>query len=54
MEKYSIEIETHAGWVTYHFIMRPGEERARDVLKELQDKFPSANFRAVKWTGEVI
>lgn len=54
MEKYSIEIETPAGWVTYHHIMRPGEERARDVFKELQEKHPDTRFRIVKWTGESL
>ena len=54
MEKYSIEIETRAGWVAYHQIMRPGMEKAQEVLKELQEKFPEANFRIVKWEGVAI
>lgn len=54
MEKFSIEIETSLGWVNYHSIMRPGEEKALSVLKELQDQYPTAKFRVVKWTGEAI
>lgn len=54
MEKYSIEIETDAGWVNYHSILRPGEEKAKEVLAELQVKYPNANFRIVKWLGELI
>ena len=54
MEKYSIEIETSGGWVNYHHIMRPGESKAREVLKELQEQYPEANFRIVKWTGSAI
>ncbi len=54
MEKFSIEIETSVGWVNYHSILRPGEEKAVSVLKELQDQFPKANFRVVKWTGAVL
>ncbi len=54
MEKFSIEIETKIGWVNYHNIMRPGEERAQSVLEELRDKFPEASFRIVKWTGSAV
>lgn len=54
MEKYTIEIETEIGWVYYHSIMRPGEERARVILKELQEKFPAAKFRIVRWAGQEI
>lgn len=54
MEKFSIEIETAAGWITYHQIMRPGEDKVREVFKELQEKSPDANFRIVKWTGEPL
>ncbi len=54
MEKFNIEIETNIGWVSYHQIMRPGEERAREIMKELQEKFPDANFRIIKWSGLVI
>jgi hypothetical protein len=53
-EKYAIEIETSIGWVQYHSIMRPGEERARVILQELQEKFPDAKFRIVKWMGQPI
>lgn len=54
MEKYAIEIETTVGWVNYHHIMRPGEPKAREVLKELQEQYPEANFRIVMWTGSFI
>jgi hypothetical protein len=54
MEKFAIEIETLVGWVNYHFIMRPGEQRAKEILKELQDKYPNAKFRVVKWIGEEV
>jgi len=54
MEKFAIEIETSVGWTNYHIIMRPGEERAKVILQELREKFPQANFRVVKWTGEVL
>jgi hypothetical protein len=54
MEKYAIEIETSIGWVQYHSIMRPGEERARVILQELQEKFPDSKFRIVKWTGQEV
>jgi hypothetical protein len=54
MEKHAIEIKTVIGWVQYHGILRPGEERARSVLQELQEKFPEAEFRIVKWTGQEI
>ncbi len=54
MEKYTIEIETSAGWIQYHSIMRPGQERAKIILKELQDKFPSSKFRIVVWEGKEI
>lgn len=54
MEKFAIEIETTIGWVNYHSIMRPGQERAQTILAELQEKFPDAKFRVVKWTGEVV
>ena len=54
MEKFAIEIETSIGWVNYHFIMRPGEERAKAILAELKEKHPTANFRVVKWTGEAL
>ncbi len=54
MEKYSIEIETPAGWVNYHHILRPGEAKAREVLAELQAKYPEASFRIVKWLCESI
>jgi hypothetical protein len=48
MDKYAIEIETAIGWVNYHTIMRPGEEKAKSVLKEIQAEFPGAKFRIVK------
>lgn len=54
MEKYTIEISTEIGWVTYHTIMRPGQEKATEVLSELQAKFTNAQFRIVKWSGEII
>ena len=54
MEKYTIEIKTKIGWIQYHSILRPGEEKAREVLKELSEKFPEAEFRIVKWTGKEI
>ncbi len=54
MEKYTIEINSPIGWITYHSIMRPGEEKAKEVLGELQTKFPEAQFRIVKWTGIII
>ncbi len=54
MEKFNIEIETSAGWITYHAIMREGEERARNILVELRNQFPNSNFRIVKWNGIVI
>ncbi len=53
-EKYAIEIDTPAGWVIYHYIMRPGKERAMDILKELQEKYPNANFRVVRLIGKPI
>jgi len=53
MEKFSIEIETSAGWVNYHSILRPGQEKAREVCAELKNKFPTSHFRIVKWNGEV-
>jgi hypothetical protein len=51
MEKFSIEIETSAGWVQYHLILRPGESLARSVADELRAKFPESRFRIVRWTG---
>jgi hypothetical protein len=54
MEKFAIEIETSAGWVMLHSIMRPGEERALTILKELREKYPQSNLRIVKWTGAPI
>jgi hypothetical protein len=54
MEKYTIEIETSAGWIQYHSIMRPGEERSKIILQELQDKFPNSKFRIVAWEGKEI
>ena len=51
MEKFTIEIETSAGWITFHSIMRPGEDRARAILKELREKYPQSNLRVVKWIG---
>jgi len=54
MEKYIIEIETSIGWIQYHNIMRPGEERAKIILKELQEKFPEAKFRIIRWTGQEV
>jgi hypothetical protein len=53
MEKYSIEIETTAGWVQYHTIMRTGEDRAQAILQELRGQFPESEFRVVRWKGEV-
>ena len=54
MEKFTIEIETTAGWVMYHSIMRDGEERAKSVLVELQKKHAQSTFRIVRWTGMVV
>ena len=54
MEKFAIEIETEIGWVNYHYIMRPGQERAQTILAELKEKYPKANFRIVKWSGSAI
>jgi hypothetical protein len=54
MEKFSIEIETSAGWVMYHSVMRAGEERAKAVLAELRQSFPASNFRIVRWNGIVV
>jgi hypothetical protein len=54
MEKFTIEIETSAGWGMFHSIMRPGEERALNILKELREKYPQSNLRVVKWTGTPI
>ena len=54
MEKYTIEIKTEAGWVQYHSIMRAGEEKAREIIKELSEKFPTAKFRVVRWSGQEI
>ena len=54
MEKFSIEIETPAGWVNYHTILRPGGEKAQSFLKELQEQMPNANLRIVRWLGEII
>ena len=51
MEKFTIEIETSAGWVMFHSIMRPGQERAINILKELREKYPQSNLRVVKWIG---
>lgn len=51
MEKFTIEIETSAGWVMLHSIMRPGEERALAILKELREKNPQSKLRVVKWIG---
>jgi hypothetical protein len=54
MEKFTIEIETSAGWVMLHSIMRPGKDRALNILKELREKFPQSNLLVVKWTGTPI
>jgi hypothetical protein len=54
MEKFTIEIETSVGWVMLHSIMRPGEERALNILKELCEKFPQSSLRAVKWIGTPV
>jgi hypothetical protein len=54
MEKFTVEIETSSGWIVYHSIMRPGEERALATLKELQEQFPQSKFRIVKWIGTVL
>ena len=51
MEKFTIEIETSAGWIMLHSIMRPGQERALNILKELREKYPQSRLRVVKWTG---
>lgn len=54
MEKFTVENETSAGWVMLHSIMRPGEERALAILKELREKYPQSNLRVVKWIGTPI
>ncbi|HEY7089444.1 MAG TPA: hypothetical protein VH518_15205 [Tepidisphaeraceae bacterium] len=54
MEKFAIEIETAIGWVNYHVILRPGQERATAVLAELREKHPAARFRLVRWFGEPV
>jgi hypothetical protein len=54
MEKFTIEIETSAGWVMFHSIMRPGEERARAILKELREKYSQSKLRIVRWIGTSI
>jgi len=54
MEKFAIEIETAAGWVTYHTIMRPGTEKGREVLNEVIAQYPNARFRLVEWNGRII
>jgi hypothetical protein len=54
MEKYTIEIETSAGWVLYHSILRPGKEKAASVLLELREQHPESTFRAIKWDGTVV
>jgi len=54
MEKFTIEIETTAGWVQYHTIMRSGKERAQAVLQELREKFPQSEFRVVEWNGTAL
>jgi len=54
MEKFTIEIETSAGWVMFHSIMRPGQERALTILKELREKYPQSNLRVVKWIGTPV
>ena len=54
MEKFTIEIETPAGWVMFHSIMRPGEDRALTILKELRENHPQSNLRVVKWMGTPI
>lgn len=51
MEKFTIEIETSAGWVMFHSIMRPGLERALAIIKELREKYPQSNLRVVRWMG---
>jgi hypothetical protein len=51
MEKFTIEIESSAGWITFHSIMRPGEERALTILKDLREKHPQSNLRVVRWLG---
>jgi hypothetical protein len=48
MERFTTEIESPIGWVTYHSIMRPGEERARSILDELHHSSRMARLRAVK------
>ena len=37
-----------------HSIMRPGEERALTILKELREKYPQSNLRVVKWIGTPV
>jgi len=54
MEKFTIEIETSAGWVMFHSIMRPSEDRALTILKELREKYSQSNLRVVKWIGTPI
>jgi hypothetical protein len=54
VEKFAIEIETAIGWVNYHVILRPGQERATAVLAELREKHPAARFRLVRWFGEPV
>ena len=54
MEKFTIEIETSVGWIMLHSIMRPGEERALTILKELREKYPQSNLRVVKWIGTPV
>jgi hypothetical protein len=54
MEKYSIEIETSLGWINYHMIMRPGLEKAMEVLAELSLQHPGSRLRIVRWTGEPL
>jgi hypothetical protein len=54
VEKFAIEIETVIGWVNYHIILRPGEERAMAVVSELREKHPQAKFRVVRWVGEAV
>lgn len=54
MERFAVEIKTSIGWVTYHSIMRPGEDRARVILAELREKYPNGEFRIVRWAGTIM
>jgi len=54
MEKFTIEVQTNIGWITYHSILRQGQEKAVSIVEELRSKFPKATFRVVKWVGHAI